>query len=83
MELCVYFVVGCEPASIDAVKCAAAAAALLAGIAIDPDKTPSGGAWNDDAAVKALRIADFACGTGTQRIKFRDAFERYGRIHMA
>lgn len=54
------------------------AAALLTGIAIDHDKTPSGGAWDDVAAVGALRIADFACGTGTL---LSTVYQRVGQLH--
>ena len=42
-----------------------AAAALLAGLAIDAEETPSGQPWSDVTGIEALRIADFACGTGT------------------
>ena len=55
-----------------------AAAALLAGLAIDPDKTPSGTDWSDAEAVKVLRIADFACGTGTL---LSTTYQRIGQIH--
>ena len=55
-----------------------AAAALLAGLSIDPDTTPSGGPWSDASTVKALRIADFACGTGTL---LSTSYQRVGQIH--
>lgn len=41
------------------------AAALLAGLAIDSNVTPNGKDWKNTDAVTSLRIADFACGTGT------------------
>lgn len=55
-----------------------AAAALLAGLAIDADQTPSGGAWTDLTAVKGLRMADFACGTGTL---LSTVYQRVGQLH--
>ena len=55
-----------------------AAASLLAGLSINPDQTPSGSAWSDAKAVKALRIADFACGTGTL---ISTSYQRVGQIH--
>ena len=55
-----------------------AAASLLAGLSINPDQTPSGSAWSDAKAVKALRIADFACGTGTL---VSTSYQRIGQIH--
>jgi hypothetical protein len=42
-----------------------ASAALLAGLAITPNMLPSEESWGDPEVVKNLRIADFACGTGT------------------
>jgi hypothetical protein len=42
-----------------------ASAALLIGLAITPEKTPANSSWANLEAVKALRMADFACGTGT------------------
>lgn len=42
-----------------------ASAALLVGLAIVPDKTPANGSWSKPDDVMNLRIADFACGTGT------------------
>ena len=40
-------------------------AALLSGLAILPDRPPGGGNWANPEDVASLRIADFACGTGT------------------
>jgi hypothetical protein len=40
-------------------------AALLVGLAIDADRTPANGSWSRQHDVTSLRIADFACGTGT------------------
>jgi hypothetical protein len=42
-----------------------ASAALLVGLTITPDRPPAGGSWSSADDVKTLRIADFACGTGT------------------
>lgn len=55
-----------------------AAAALLASLALAAGKTPSGGSWGNPADVKALRIADFACGTGTL---LSTAYQRVGQLH--
>ena len=55
-----------------------ASAALLIGLAIRPEKTPSGTSWNLPANVEALRIADFACGTGTL---LTTAYQRIGQLH--
>src|SRR5437870_3219384 len=40
-------------------------AALLAGLAIRQGASPAGKPWSDTEALKHMRIADFACGTGT------------------
>ena len=40
-------------------------AALLSGLAILPDWVPGGGDWANPEDVASLRVADFACGTGT------------------
>ena len=42
-----------------------ASAALLVGLAITPEMFPAGKSWASADDVKSLRIADFACGTGT------------------
>lgn len=42
-----------------------ASAALMVGLALDRHKTPAGTEWHLADQVKELRIADFACGTGT------------------
>jgi hypothetical protein len=55
-----------------------ASAALLLGLAIIPEKTPAGTPWADPENVKALRIADFACGTGTL---LTTAYQRIGQMH--
>jgi hypothetical protein len=55
-------------------------AALLAGLAIDAVKTPSGGSWSKENDVTALRIADFACGTGTL---LSAAYRRISQLHEA
>lgn len=55
-----------------------ASAALLVGLAIAPEHTPAGGSWPKTTEVKALRIADFACGTGTL---ISTAYQRVGQLH--
>ncbi len=40
-------------------------AALLAGLALSPHETPRGEEWNSAEHLTSLRVADFACGTGT------------------
>jgi len=55
-------------------------AALLAGLAIDPLTTPGGGSWSKENDVTALRIADFACGTGTL---LSAAYRRISQLHEA
>jgi hypothetical protein len=55
-------------------------AALLAGLAIDPLTTPGGGSWSKESDVTSLRIADFACGTGTL---LSAAYRRVSQLHEA
>jgi hypothetical protein len=55
-----------------------ASAALLIGLAVVPEKTPAGTSWANPDNVKALRIADFACGTGTL---LTTAYQRVGQLH--
>ena len=55
-------------------------AALLVGLAINENKTPGGGSWSKEKDVTALRIADFACGTGTL---LSAAYRRIGQLHEA
>ncbi|MFA5309238.1 MAG: hypothetical protein WC370_07125 [Dehalococcoidales bacterium] len=57
-----------------------ASAALLVGLAINPDKTPGGGSWSKEKDVTDLRIADFACGTGTL---LSAAYRRVSQLHEA
>jgi len=57
-----------------------ASAALLIGLAIDADKTPGNGSWSKDSDVTSLRIADFACGTGTL---LSAAYRRISQLHEA
>ena len=54
------------------------AAALLVGLAITPDILPESGLWSSTADVKQLRIADFACGTGTL---LSTAYQRISQLH--
>jgi hypothetical protein len=55
-----------------------ASAALMIGLAITPDASPNGGPWSSAEDVKKLRIADFACGTGTL---LSTAYQRIGQLH--
>ena len=55
-----------------------ASAALLVGLAITPDRPPSGGSWASADDFRTLRIADFACGTGTL---LSTAYQRVGQLH--
>lgn len=55
-----------------------ASAALLVGLAVISERTPTGGSWASAADVQALRIADFACGTGTL---ISTAYQRVGQLH--
>jgi hypothetical protein len=57
-----------------------ASAALLVGLAIDTAKTPGGGSWAKATDVTSLRIADFACGTGTL---LSAAYRRISQLHEA
>ena len=54
------------------------AAALLVGLAITPDTLLKGRSWSSAADVKELRIADFACGTGTL---LSTAYQRISQLH--
>ena len=55
------------------------AAALLVGLAITPDTPlPEGRSWSSAVDVKGLRIADFACGTGTL---LSTAYQRLSQLH--
>jgi hypothetical protein len=55
-----------------------ASAALLIGLAIVPELTPTKKPWTNADDVKSLRIADFACGTGTL---LTTAYSRIGQLH--
>jgi hypothetical protein len=55
-------------------------AALLAGLAIDQFTAPNGGSWSKESDVTSLRIADFACGTGTL---LSAAYRRVSQLHEA
>lgn len=55
-----------------------ASAALLVGLAITPDAPKISGAWSSAEDVKTLRIADFACGTGTL---LSTAYQRVSQLH--
>jgi hypothetical protein len=55
-----------------------ASASLLIGLAITPERPPAGGSWGSADDIKTLRIADFACGTGTL---LSTAYQRVGQLH--
>ena len=55
-----------------------ASAALLVGLAIDAESLLTDGDWGKPEKVKALRIADFACGTGTL---LSTAYQRISQLH--
>ena len=55
-------------------------AAFLVGLAIHTDRTPGNGSWSKENDVTALRIADFACGTGTL---LSAAYRRISQLHEA
>jgi len=57
-----------------------ASAALLVGLAINAYQTPGNGSWAKDTDVISLRIADFACGTGTL---LSAAYRRISQLHEA
>ncbi len=54
------------------------AAALLVGLAITPEATPRDTSWAILKDVEDLRVADFACGTGTL---LSTAYRRIGQLH--
>ena len=55
-----------------------ASAALLAGLAVNKDTLLSNGDWSNPDAVASLRIADFACGTGTL---LSTVYQRVNQLH--
>ncbi|MBF0333921.1 MAG: hypothetical protein HQL40_09800 [Alphaproteobacteria bacterium] len=55
-----------------------ASAALMAGLVLPQNDSLPGGAWGTDASLTSLRIADFACGTGTL---LSTVYQRLGQIH--
>ena len=52
-------------------------AALLAGLAIPLHSPFAGANWSDATALSAVRIGDFACGTGTL---LSSAYQRLGKV---
>ena len=55
-----------------------AAASLLVGLTVTPERPLSGSSWSDGYQISAARIADFACGTGTL---LSTAYRRIGQLH--
>ncbi len=55
-----------------------ASAALLVGLAVNEDSLLSDKDWANPESVRALRIADFACGTGTL---LSTAYQRINQLH--
>ena len=53
-------------------------ASLLIGLAINPTRPLAGTEWSDPECLRKLRIADFACGTGTL---ISTAYQRIGQMH--
>lgn len=53
-------------------------AALLASLAINEKATPAGNKWSASDTLKHIRVADFACGTGTL---LSAAYQRIGQFH--
>src|SRR5260221_7079774 len=58
-----------------------ASAALLTGLALTPTNTPQGLGWGEPENVRALRIADFACGTGTLLSTVYQAVRQMHELH--
>ena len=55
-----------------------ASAALLVALAVNEDTLLTNGDWSNPEAVASLRIADFACGTGTL---LSTVYQRISQIH--
>ncbi len=55
-----------------------ASAELLVGLAIARENPPGNRSWASSSDMKTLRIADFACGTGTL---LSTAYQRVGQLH--
>ena len=55
-----------------------ASAALLVGLAVNEDTLLNGGDWSNPQSIAALRIADFACGTGTL---LSSVYQRVNQLH--
>ncbi len=53
-------------------------AALLMGLALSSKAMPTGDGWGDRDKIESLRIADFACGTGTL---LSAAYHRIAQLH--
>ena len=53
-------------------------AALLAALALPRDRPPGAADWSDAETLKGLRVADFACGTGTL---LSAVYNRLGALH--
>jgi hypothetical protein len=53
-------------------------AALLAGLALRSDAAPNAAPWSDSQSLKSMRMADFACGTGTL---LSAIYTRFGQLH--
>ncbi len=55
-----------------------ASAAFLSGLTIRKSKAPGGGTWSDAGKLTSIKVADFACGTGTL---LSAAYQRLGQLH--
>jgi len=58
-----------------------AAAALMAGLTLNPAAAPNGCAWSDTEKLAALKIGDFACGTGTLLSITYSRIGQYAELH--
>lgn len=53
-------------------------ASLLSNLVVTPERPVEKGQWSDENAVAQIRIADFACGTGTL---LSNAYKRIRQLH--
>ena len=58
-----------------------AAAALMVGLVLSPEKAPANGTWSDPEKLSSLKIGDFACGTGTLLSTVYSRLGQYVELH--
>lgn len=58
-----------------------ASAALMVGLCLDRDTNPASGDWADPAAMRSLKVGDFACGTGTLLSTVNTRMGQYHELH--